>query len=128
MSSTYKDLIVWQRAIDLVEIIYRLTLRFSPDERYGLISQLRRAAVSIASNIAEGQGRMSAGEFRQFVGHARGSTLEVETQLIISTRLGLATAEQCATALDLCDRIKRMLHGLAISLDEKEPAVAGSKN
>jgi four helix bundle protein len=92
MSSTYKDLIVWQRAIDLVEKIYQITRRFPHEELYGLVSQLRRAAVSIASNIAEGQGRMSPGEFRQFVGHARGSALEVETQLIIAARLGFVDA------------------------------------
>ncbi len=72
MSSTYKDLIVWQKAIDLIEKIYRITSKFPKEELYGIVSQLRRAAVSIASNIAEGQGRISAGEFRQFIGYARG--------------------------------------------------------
>jgi four helix bundle protein len=109
-------LIVWQRAIDLVEKIYRLTQRFSREELYGLTSQLRRAAVSVASNIAEGQGRNSKGEFRHFVGQARGSTLEVETQLIIAERLGYAEKAELAPALRDCDEIKRMLHGLAESL------------
>jgi four helix bundle protein len=123
MSSIYKDLIVWQRAIDLVEKIYQITRRFPHEELYGLVSQLRRAAVSIASNIAEGQGRMSPGEFRQFVGHARGSALEVETQLIIAARLGFVDAATSAPALKDCDEIKRMLHGLALSL-EKETTVS----
>ena len=118
MSSTYKDLIVWQKAIDLIEQVYRLTFRFPKEELYGLVSQLRRAAVSIASNIAEGQGRTTHGEFRQFIGHARGSTLEVETQLIISVRLGFTTPEACAAALKECEDIKRMLHGLAASLEK----------
>lgn len=126
MSNTYKDLLVWQRAIDLIEIVYRLTQRFPRDERWGLISQLRRASVSIASNIAEGQGRSTHGEFRQFVGHARGSTLEVETQLIIAVRLGLLTNDSCSKAFDLCDQIKRMLHGLAASLETKETTVAAN--
>ena len=121
MSSTYKDLIVWQKSIDLVEKIYRLTSRFPREELYGLVSQLRRAAVSITSNIAEGQGRMSPGEFRQFIGHARGSTLEVETQLIVSVRLGFVSSQTCAPAVQQCDDIKRMLHGLAASLDNSKP-------
>ena len=122
MSSTYKDLIVWQKAIELIEEIYRITRPFPKDELYGLVSQLRRAAVPIASNIAEGQGRMSSGEFRQSLGHARGSALEVETQLIVSVRLGFTTSESVATALKDCDDIKRMLHGLAASLEKKRAA------
>src|SRR6185312_4397848 len=123
MSNTYKDLIVWQRAIDLIEIVYRITQQFPHDERWGLVSQLRRASISIASNIAEGQGRSTPGEFRQFLGHARGSTLEVETQLIIAVRLGLLTNETCAKAFEHCDHIKRMLHGLSASLETKETPV-----
>ena len=120
MSSTYKDLIVWQKSIELIEKIYRITARFPKEELYGIVSQLRRAAVSIASNIAEGQGRMSSGEFRQFIGHARGSTLEVETQLIVAVRLGFATTELVESALKDCDDIKRMLHGLAASLEKRQ--------
>lgn len=118
MSHTYKDLIVWQRAIDLIEKIYRMTKCFPRDEAYGLTAQLRRAAVSIASNIAEGQGRMTTGEFRHFVGQARGSALEVETQLIIAERLGYVDKAAVAPAFQDCDEIKRMLHGLAESLSE----------
>ena|SRR6266496_1855933 len=87
----YRDLVVWQRAIELVTEVYRSTSAWFHDgERYGLTSQLRRAAVSIPSNVAEGQGRISKGEFRQFLGQARGSLLEVETQIVISLKLGLS--------------------------------------
>lgn len=122
MASTYKDLIVWQKSIDLIEKVYRITAKFAKEEIYGLVSQLRRAAVSIASNIAEGQGRTSRGEFRQFIGHARGSTLEVETQLLISVRLGFATDQAARAAFKDCDDIKRKLHGLAASLDRDATA------
>src|SRR5512140_3384974 len=87
MACSYRDLVVWQKAIQFVTHIYRVTSTFPDNERYGLVSQLRRAAVSIPSNIAEGQGRLTEGEFRQFLGHARGSLLEVETQLFIAQEL-----------------------------------------
>jgi four helix bundle protein len=84
---SYRDLIAWQRAMDLVEAIYKATRRFPKDELYGLTSQLRRAAVSVPSNIAEGQGRLTSGEFKQFLGHARGSLLETEAQILLAGRL-----------------------------------------
>jgi four helix bundle protein len=84
----YRDLIAWQRSIELVSEIYLSTKSFPVNERFGLTAQIRRAAVSIPSNIAEGQGRCTTGEFRQFLGHARGSLLEVETQIFISANLG----------------------------------------
>ena len=85
---SYRDLIAWQKAMDFVGDIYTSTNIFPTSEQFGLISQLRRAAVSIPSNIAEGQGRISKGEFKQFLGNARGSLLEVETQILISRKLG----------------------------------------
>jgi four helix bundle protein len=85
---SYRDLIAWQKAIELVTEIYRATQGFPDRERFGLTSQLRRAAVSVPSNVAEGQGRRSTGEFKQFLGHARGSLLEVETQIFIANNLG----------------------------------------
>jgi four helix bundle protein len=85
---SYRDLVAWQRAVELVTHVYRVTKTFPNDERFGLTSQLRRAAVSVPSNIAEGQGRFSRGEFKQFLGHARGSLLEMETQITIATNLG----------------------------------------
>jgi four helix bundle protein len=78
MSHSYRDLLVWQKAMDLVEAIYPATSTFPKQELYGLVSQMRRAAVSIVSNIAEGQGRLTPGEFRQFLGTARGSLLELD--------------------------------------------------
>ena len=83
MTRSYMDLICWQKAMDLVTEIYRLTKQLPKEEVFGLASQLRRAAVSIPSNIAEGQGRLSKGEFRTFLGNARGSLSELETQILI---------------------------------------------
>ena len=87
MSHSYKDLIVWQKARLLAGEIYRTTAAFPRGEIYGLTSQMRRAAISVASNIAEGQGRLTKGEFQQFLGHSRGSLLELETQLAIALDL-----------------------------------------
>jgi four helix bundle protein len=114
MGQHYRDLIVWQKAIAFVTEIYRITQSFPKDEMYGLTSQIRRAAVSIPSNIAEGQGRLTRGEFRQFLGQARGSYAEVETQLIIASNLGLVQ-----NADDLFERLAevgRLLNGLLNSL------------
>jgi four helix bundle protein len=86
MVQSYRDLIVWQRAVQMSVAIYRLTAAFPRDELYGLTSQLRRAGVSVASNIAEGYGRGSTGEYKQFLGMARGSNMEVQTQLEIYRR------------------------------------------
>lgn len=88
MVKSYKDLTVWQRAIQLSLAIYRLTAEFPAEESFGISSQLQRAGVSIASNIAEGYGRGSRKEYKQFLAIARGSTLEVQTQLIIANELG----------------------------------------
>jgi four helix bundle protein len=86
MVQSYRDLIVWQRAVQMSVAIYRLTAAFPRDELYGLTCQLRRAGVSVASNIAEGYGRGSTGEYKQFLGMARGSNMEVQTQLEIYRR------------------------------------------
>ncbi|MFN8636421.1 MAG: four helix bundle protein [Chloroflexota bacterium] len=101
MSQNYRDLLAWQKSMDLVEAIYEITADFPPDERFGLTSQVRRAAVSIASNIAEGQGRRSRGEFGHFLSIAHGSVREVETQLLIAIRLRFVTEESCEQALAL---------------------------
>ena len=105
----YKDLIVWQRAMDLTTEIYRLTKNLPRDELYGLTNQLRRAAVSIPSNIAEGNGRASTGDYVRFLIIARGSTAEVETQLLICVRLEYFAQEDIEPALKLCDETGRML-------------------
>jgi four helix bundle protein len=87
-AGNYKDLLVWQKGIALVKLIYQITQTFPAEEKFGLVSQMRRAAVSIPSNIAEGQARHSTGEFVQFLSHAEGSVAELETQLIIAVELG----------------------------------------
>jgi four helix bundle protein len=112
--SNFRDLLVWQKALSLVTEIYRMTKGFPPEERYSLTSQIRRSAVSIPSNIAEGQARLTFGEFRQFLGHAKGSLAELETQLLIAENLGYLHEPH-----DLCARIAevgRMLSGLLASL------------
>ena len=113
---SYRDLIVWQRAMELVVDVYGMTRSFPECERYGLSSQLRRSAVSIPSNIAEGQGRLTRGEFRQFLGHARGSLSEVETQVSIATRLGYLSENQTNQLLCRCSSIGKVLNGLLNAL------------
>jgi four helix bundle protein len=112
MGCSYRDLVVWQKAVQFVADIYRLTSTFPDNERYGLVSQLRRAAVSIPSNVAEGQGRLTEGEFRQFLGHARGSLLEVETQLFIAQELGFVNTARFSTIEERSKEIGRLLNGL----------------
>ena len=114
MSQHYRDLMVWQKAIELVTDIYRVTRGFPKDELYGLTSQIRRAAVSIPSNIAEGQGRLTRGEFRQFLGQARGSYAELETQLIIARNLGYLS--QPGNLIEKLAEVGRLLNGLLSSL------------
>ena len=89
MVQSFRDLVVWQKSIETTVIIYRLTKEFPRDEIYGLSSQIRRAAVSMPSNIAEGHGRLGTNEYRHFLGIARGSNFEVQTQLEIVRRLGM---------------------------------------
>lgn len=110
----YKDLLVWQKAIDLVTQVYVATRSFSREELYGLTSQIRRAAVSVPSNIAEGQARLTPGEFRQFIGIAKGSLSELDTQLIIAEKLGYLTV-LCPLFEQLAE-VGRMLSGLLSSL------------
>ena len=116
----YKQLTVWQKAMALVKDVYEITASFPKQEQFGLVSQLRRAAVSIPSNIAEGQGRMSSGEFIQFLGIARGSLHEVETQLIVACDLGFlkkADLERLGTSVQ---EVGRLLNGLIRSLKSKK--------
>jgi four helix bundle protein len=111
-TQNYKDLVVWQKGIALAEAIYPLTSKFPAEEKFGLVAQMRRAAVSIPSNIAEGQARHTTGEFIQFISHAEGSVVELETQLILSIELASAKAEDAKPAFILLDEIRRMLNGL----------------
>src|ERR1700761_5638582 len=110
--TSYRDLIAWQKGLDLCELVYRASSQFPRDEMYGLTSQIRRAAVSVPSNIAEGAGRITRGEFVQSVGHARGSLLEVETQLIVAQRLGYLSTEKTYKLLEVTNEIGRIANGL----------------
>ncbi|MBV8052221.1 MAG: four helix bundle protein [Acidobacteriaceae bacterium] len=116
MSHSYKDLIVWQKSKALATEIYRCTEPFPKTELYGLTSQLRRAAVSIPSNIAEGQGRLTRGEFQQFLGHARGSLLELETQLGIAVDLNYLDNSAFDHLESRIAEVSRLLNGLLESL------------
>ena len=102
--------------MELAERIYRTTADFPREERFGLISQLRRCAVSVPSNIAEGHGRLTTGEWRQFLGQARGSVLELQTQLMLSVRLGFADATALKADLRLSEEVGRIINGLLASL------------
>jgi four helix bundle protein len=108
----YRDLRAWQQAMGLVTEIYRITRTFPKEEQYGLVSQIRRAAVSIPSNLAEGHGRNSRNEFRQFIGQARGSLSEVETQLEIAKNLGYVKAEAVGALMEQAEAVGKMLTGL----------------
>ena len=112
----YQELIVWQKAMELSKAIYRLTKSFPDDERFGLTSQLRRASVSVPSNIAEGQGRLTAGEFKQFLGTARGSVFEIETQVQLASELDYIPANDAAQIIEMTSEVSRLLNGLIRSL------------
>lgn len=114
---SYRDLIVWQKAMDLVRAIYSLTMSFPADERFGLISQVRRAAVSVPSNIAEGQARHTSREFVPFISHAEGSLAEVDTQLTLSNQLRFCNASQTVEIFSLIEEIRKMLMSLRGRLD-----------
>jgi len=108
----HRDLVAWKKGMQLVKDVYRVTRDFPREEAYGLTSQIRRAAISVPSNIAEGHGRNSRREFHQFVGHARGSLLEVETQLEIARDLGYLPAPTAAELLRDANEVGRVLNGL----------------
>ena len=109
---SYKELIVWQKAIKLVKEIFILTDKFPKSELYGLISQMRRAAVAIPSNIAEGYGRKSSKEYSQFYSIAYGSVLELETQIIISKELVFTPLENFGKVDSLLEEVARMLNSM----------------
>ncbi|HSH37373.1 MAG TPA: four helix bundle protein [Chthoniobacterales bacterium] len=109
-TQSYKDLVVWQKGIALATLIYQVTASFPPEEKFGLVSQMRRAAVSIPSNIAEGQARHTTGEFIQFISHAERSAAELETQIILAVELGFCTKNDVITAYATVDEIRRMLN------------------
>ena len=115
----YCDLQVWQKAMTLVEKIYRLTKLMPPDERFGLSSQMQRAAVSIPSNIAEGYSRSSTKEYVKFLYVAKGSNSELFTQLLICERIGLLANNQITETISLSEEISKMLSAIILKLEEK---------
>ena len=114
---SYEDLRVWQASIDLVEGVYNLTRAFPDDERFGLVSQLRRAVVSIPSNIAEGWGRGSKQDYIRFLRIARGSLYEVRTQLVLVQRLEFGSASEAAALLEASEPLRRQLQGLITAVE-----------
>ena len=119
---SYRDPIVWQKAVDLVESVYRATHEWPKDELYGLTNQVRRAVVSIPSNIAEGQGRHNNKEFLRFMSIANGSLHEVETQLVISQRLSYSDETTCNALFSQTTEVGRLLHGLMRRLQSPTPS------
>jgi four helix bundle protein len=113
---SYRDLVVWKKSMSLVLDIYRDTNTFPKVETYGLVSQLRRAAVSVPSDIAEGQARLSTAEFKQSLGHARGSLMEVETYILLVRELGYLEPDQSENLLSSSAEVGKILNGLLNSL------------
>ena len=110
----YKELIVWQKAMDLVDEVYALIRLLPKEELFALSDQMRRSAISIPSNIAEGHGRQTEKEYRQFLSIAKGSVCELETQIIIGLRQNYFFEENVASALSLCDEVRKMLTRLIL--------------
>ena len=115
---SYRDLRVWQEAMDLAEAGYCFTANFPRDELYGMTSQIRRASTSIPANIAEGYGRNSKGAYAQFLRVAQGSLKELETHVLLAERLGLASGETAKPLLSSCDALGRMLRSLIRSIEQ----------
>ncbi|RRR76064.1 MAG: four helix bundle protein [Candidatus Viridilinea halotolerans] len=117
--SNYRDLLVWQKGIVLVKHVYHVTKTFPADERFGLSSQMRRAAVSVPSNIAEGQARHTTGAFVQFISTAEGSLAELDTQLVIAVDLGYCSESSVADLYALINELRKMLNALRRKLQSK---------
>lgn len=112
MVRSFRDLEVWKKSVQMVVTVYRLTKEFPKTETYGLSSQMRRAAVSVPSNIAEGHGRLKTGEYRQFLGVARGSNFELQTQLEIARALGNGDAKLLDETEGLSHEVGKMIFGI----------------
>jgi len=119
--SSYKDLIAWQKAMALALSVYRTTKEFPKSEIFGITAQLRRCAVSVPSNIAEGHGRITRGEWQQFLAHARGSLLELQTQLMLSLQLEFRESELVSADLERAEELGRILNGLLNSTPSLPP-------
>jgi four helix bundle protein len=108
----FKDLLVWQRGMELAKRIYEMTRKLPSDERFGLVAQMRRCAVSIPSNLAEGQARHTTGEFVQFISHSEGSLAELETQLRLSVEIGYCNLSEIESTLAFMEELRKMLNSL----------------
>jgi len=117
-SRNYRDLIAWQKAMDFAEACYNLSTNFPDDERFSLTSQLRRSAISVPSNIAEGEGRFSKPDFKRFLSISHGSLSEAETQILMAIRLRYLTDADARPALAIAVEVGKLIHGLAKSLDK----------
>jgi four helix bundle protein len=124
---SYEDLEVWQLAMTLAEQCYRLTATFPREETYGLTAQIRRAAVSIPANIAEGYGRNQTGNFLNFLRIAQGSVRELETHLLLAARLKVAEAERVVPCRDVAIRVSKMLRALIRSIEDGPPSTNHSR-
>ena len=113
---SFRDLIVWQRSVDFVQEVYRISSRFPAHERFGLTAQLRRAAISVSANIAEGSGRVTSRDYLNFLSHSRGSVKETESDLLVAERLEYVTRLELGPALGFSDEISRMLFSLRASI------------
>jgi len=121
----YKDLLIWQKGMALAKLVYKLSLQFPADERYGLTSQVQRAAVSVPSNIAEGQARHTTKEFVQFLSHAQRSLAELETQLLLCAGLGYVRQEAVSPGLQEIGELQKMVVALKRKLSEVSPLATG---
>jgi four helix bundle protein len=126
-AQSYRDLLVWQKGISLAKTIYKLTADFPSEEKFGLISQMRRAAVSVPSNIAEGQARHTSGEFVLFISHAEGSLAELDTQLTLAVELGFLSPEQSKPCASSIDELRRMLNGLRRVVGGQKPSAQNAR-
>ncbi len=115
----YRDLVVWQRAVEFVAEIYRISAGFPPEERFGLTAQVRRASVSVSANIAEGSGRATSRDLLNFLSYARGSLKEAKSMVFVAQRLRFVSAADCVEAVRLADETSRMLTGLRASIAKR---------
>jgi four helix bundle protein len=116
---SYRDLDIWQRSMQLAQRIYQVTQSFPNEERFGLTNQLRRASVSVPSNLAEGHARFGPGDFSRFISIAMGSVAEIETQILLSTELGYVRAELSRELMTDLETVGKMLRGLAKSITKR---------
>jgi four helix bundle protein len=119
----YRDLIIWRKGTELAKEVYRLSRTFPPVERFGLASQIQRAAVSIPSNIAEGQSRRNTAEFRQYLHHALGSLAEVDTQMILAREFGYVSPEDSLAVEAKIQEMQKMIHTLVTRLPKRKSQV-----